>query len=119
MGSRFGVWGERQFLAEHDTRCPRPRGHLAAGCVQVAGVQRRAEPAVRCGRTRLQRRGEREFPCGENENGVSNGPRANGSAAKLCGQLTTLREIAPTDLRLRLRSHYSAQIDAVLHLPLA
>ena len=49
------------------------RGHLAAGCVQVAGVQRRAEPAVRCGRARLQRRGEREFPCGENENGVSSG----------------------------------------------
>ena len=44
--SGFGVWGERQFLSERGVRGARPRGRLATDFVQVAELQRRAEPAV-------------------------------------------------------------------------
>jgi hypothetical protein len=47
----------------------------------------------------------------------SNWSGPTGSASNHSGQLTTLREIG-TNIRRRPGSHYRAQIDAVLHLPL-
>ena len=53
MGSGFGVWGQGQFSTERGIRGARPGSHLSADFVQVAELQRRAQPAVGCDRARL------------------------------------------------------------------